>query len=383
MDRKRDLTIDLIKGMGIFLMVYRHTRAPFSEIILLFHMAVFFISSGYLYNSSKINNIQGLFNFIKRKVKSLWLPYFLFTVIFNLLNNTFISLNIYTDNPEFLLLPNAKYLELKHFFSKGQIVKEIIKAVFFQSNTQIGGALWFFGTLFYSIVLYAIVDYFLRVILKIKKTMLWQGILSVLLLICGYICSILELNLFGFARVLSVYYLIYLGYFIRQKQTMTLLNKNYKYIVCTLICCVMISLGSWFGSISVVENKYVNPIFFIIMSISGWCVLWCLAKFFIRYNFFTNNALAYLSKHSVSVIGLHFLCFKTVNFIIVSIYNFELYRIAEFPVLTDSGFWFIAYILAGIGIPLILQWIYHKFADKINMHIKKLKETGHKPKYLA
>lgn len=49
----RDITLDLVKGIGILLMVIRHARAPYSDFVLLFHMAIFFIASGYLYVSGK------------------------------------------------------------------------------------------------------------------------------------------------------------------------------------------------------------------------------------------------------------------------------------------------------------------------------------------
>ena len=45
----RNKMIDLMKGIGIFLVVLAHTEPPHVEYIKLFHMAVFFIWSGYSY----------------------------------------------------------------------------------------------------------------------------------------------------------------------------------------------------------------------------------------------------------------------------------------------------------------------------------------------
>lgn len=47
---ERYKVIDVIKGYGICLMVCGHSGAPFTNWIYLFHMALFFIASGYLWN---------------------------------------------------------------------------------------------------------------------------------------------------------------------------------------------------------------------------------------------------------------------------------------------------------------------------------------------
>ena len=69
---KRDTQIDILKGIGIFLMVFRHARGPYSDFVLLFHMALFFIASGYLYKRDNEYTKNNFVKFIKRKLKSLW-----------------------------------------------------------------------------------------------------------------------------------------------------------------------------------------------------------------------------------------------------------------------------------------------------------------------
>ena len=46
-EKERNVHIDIIKGIGIILMVYGHAAAPFKHFIYLFHMAIFFMASGY------------------------------------------------------------------------------------------------------------------------------------------------------------------------------------------------------------------------------------------------------------------------------------------------------------------------------------------------
>lgn len=54
---KRDSCIDIIKGLGISFMVAGHCGSPITKFITLFHMAIFFVASGYCYKE-KMPKIQ-------------------------------------------------------------------------------------------------------------------------------------------------------------------------------------------------------------------------------------------------------------------------------------------------------------------------------------
>lgn len=94
----RDPIIDILKGVGIILMVAGHCGFPFTRFIYLFHMAIFFMASGYCWNIKNSKTIKSVIAFCKRKLASLWLPYVIWTSIFSLLHNWFIRVNVYTDN---------------------------------------------------------------------------------------------------------------------------------------------------------------------------------------------------------------------------------------------------------------------------------------------
>lgn len=72
--------IDVTKGIAIFLMVIGHSGLPMPihRWIWSFHMPLFFIISGILYNESKYDNIL---NLAKAKFRSLVIPYLFFSVI--------------------------------------------------------------------------------------------------------------------------------------------------------------------------------------------------------------------------------------------------------------------------------------------------------------
>ena len=67
MDKKRDIAIDIAKGIGIYLVCLGHTTS--NEVVLKwlysFHMPLFFFLSGIFHSKS-----ENYFEFFKKKIKS-------------------------------------------------------------------------------------------------------------------------------------------------------------------------------------------------------------------------------------------------------------------------------------------------------------------------
>ncbi|NLG83320.1 MAG: acyltransferase family protein [Firmicutes bacterium] len=67
--------LDLMKGLGILLVVWGHTMVPRSAYIYSFHMPLFFFVSGFLFHERPAGE------FFLRKIKGLYVPYAFFTVL--------------------------------------------------------------------------------------------------------------------------------------------------------------------------------------------------------------------------------------------------------------------------------------------------------------
>lgn len=77
---------------------------------------------------------------------------------------------------------------------------------------------------------------------------------------------------------------------------------------------------------------------------------------------YINNVLCYMGKHTMIIFALHFLAFKVVSAIIIDVLGFEYVRLSEFPVITNiSSFWWLAYSLMGLLLPLFAIKQYRKF----------------------
>lgn len=202
---KRDTNIDIIKGIGITLMVLGHSQFPLTHFIYLFHMPIFFIASGYLFNLNNKHDSYSLTSFVAKKFKSLWQPFFLWNTIFIILNNLFVSLHVYaSDMYNYTQYQDTIYAQ-SHYFSLKETILEITKSFFLVGGTSMTGALWFLRELLMVVVLFAIIHYFLRKC-QMKTTLIVHGIISIVLLCFGYAIQCINMpNTTSIGTMCSVY----------------------------------------------------------------------------------------------------------------------------------------------------------------------------------
>ena len=70
---ERNNSVDISKGIGIFLVIWAHTVCPFIPEISLFHMPLFFMLSGYVFNKRDSFRIT-----LGKKIKTLLIPFAIF-----------------------------------------------------------------------------------------------------------------------------------------------------------------------------------------------------------------------------------------------------------------------------------------------------------------
>lgn len=357
--KKRDVSIDIIKGIGIFLMVAGHGGAPFTHFIYLFHMAIFFIASGYLFNGKHSESTESVFIFFKRKIKSLWVPYVVWMTIFSLLHNFFIDINIYTNNPALLDYVSGKFINTTPYWTFTDIMKNIVKGLLLHGGSQIGSAMWFLATLMEINILYCLIDFSLKKLTNNNKLLILQGIISVIFLIIGFMLSVKNKHLAGYSRVFSFYILFYIGQVIKLFD-LSNITKTVKTRIITLLLCtiILISMNS-IGSIDLGSNSYTNPIFFLIVSCAGWQLLYEIAVLTKKYVHW-RKIWVLLGQNTLSVVMLHFLSFKLVNLFEVLTMNKPEFLIAAFPTLYTNNGWWALYILAGLSVPIVMNLFWKK-----------------------
>lgn len=124
MQENRKTYVDLFKGIGIILMVMGHVGFGnrFDMLIHAFNMPMFFLASGFCFKGK-----EKFIQFLKKKIKTLIVPYFMFSFI------------------TYIVLRKNNNIEFTWFF----------KHVFWQNNvnTPIAGV-WFLTALFWANLIY-------------------------------------------------------------------------------------------------------------------------------------------------------------------------------------------------------------------------------------
>ena len=161
----RDKTLDIIKCIGIILMVVGHSGAPdyVHDIIYTFHMPLFFVASGWFFSERNMNDSRG---FAVRKLKTIYLPYLKWCVIFLLLHNVFYSLGIIND------VYGANNGSVSHWYSIKDMVVHAADFTF-RMNGYDGyllGTYWFVRSLLWGSLLLCFSSALMCRLTKLKKT---------------------------------------------------------------------------------------------------------------------------------------------------------------------------------------------------------------------
>lgn len=365
---KRDITIDIVKGIGIIMMVLGHSGFGYSSYFTNFHMPLFFIVSGCLYNNEASGSIGSVKSYILKKLKTLWFPYAAANSIFILLNNIFIGINVYTTNP---LIENIGGLNIGVVSDKMGILDMfigIVKSFFFGGGTIIGGPLWFLRALFAGLVMTCVIEFVLRKIFKglkdaSKIVFFIQVALGIIFLVAGYVFTKNSISVWKLPQFLTAYFFIMLGRVIRKTNILWKINsfkeergeKASAFMYVTVIAVLAVIL---FGlekvvKVNLADNFYTGLTGMVAVSVTGFFFTYFVAD--LLKNTFLAKGLVKCGQNTLAIMILHCLCLKAVTLAQVVIYHYENYKIAAFPILENSGLWWLAYAVCGIIIPILLN----------------------------
>lgn len=350
---ERNETIDIVKGITIILVVAGHCSSPGGTLFYLFHVALFIIVAGYCFNENYTNDVTSMKKLFISRVKSLYVPYILYHGILTLFHNVYMKLNIYTDNPNFLSVAGGSY-GLGKVFDLKDFVRQYIEILLFVGGEQLGGTGWFLSLLFGVTILYAVILFALKKIFP-RYHDAFMILISVIFMLVGYWCGKNDIYFPGrIATILSVMILFTIGKYIRQYCSK---QNGVVNVIIFVVCITVLCFCLPFATISVTDNKYTNPIFFLICSVAGWFMIYSLSVFLGEIGF-AKRVLVYVGRNTIPIIFLHFLCFKIVTAIVVTIKGYPKWQVACFPIL-DQRYWLL-YLVTGVCIPLLFNYMLQK-----------------------
>ena len=370
---QRDGRIDIIKGIGIILVVCAHTNSPFDHFICLFHMPIFFMASGYFWNTKHSESFGNLRSYTIKKVKTLWIPYAVTNAVFTLLHNVFVRSHIYEDDPAFLEMVSGRNERLTQLLSIKQICVDLVKNVLFMGQTQLGGATWFLRTLFIVVVFHAFLCWVLRNS-KAKKYVF--AVVIILTVVLAQLTAMEKLNFVGatvsscFLNVFSAYlnYLmgIYVSHLDRKGDRLSIRSITDRHpVLVTLISLAILIVMNPFTTVIMKDGLVTNVLFLVICSVAGWCFLMGIATFITKLN---GAPFEYIGRKTMPILEMHFLCFKVVSVLYILATGGNILLLASFPVLegTPAMFW-ILYWIVGLSLPILFSFC----SDRIKLYFKQ------------
>lgn len=351
--KDRDMYIDVIKGIGIFSIVIGHASWDISAgnhtlhvgtFVYFYHLAVFFFCSGYLYKDV----IEDYWQYVAKKLKGLYKPFVTYTVLYMICRNLFLDMGI---------LQGEKY-------GMGMWLVTLTNALTFNGMAEFLSAFWFLPVLFFTLCIYAAINYATRKLKKIPR----EGIRLFCYLVTGIIGLYTTEHQYGLLYNMQISYLmvpvVALGHYFacHKKQLDRWINAVGLVISFGILVLV---IRSDVGMIELIKFMIINRYLFYPVTICGIYFCLCLGKVLCK-SCILEKGFAVAGQMSFDIMALHFLAFKLVDYIACHVIgNTE--SMNAFPH-TFTDLWPIYYI-AGMVLPVIMKKIWMLAEDEVRKKI--------------
>lgn len=341
----RDENIDILKAICLICMILGHCGFPGTKFIYLFHMPLFFMASGYLFNKQRVTTYKEFQKFFFRKIKSLWMPYVVWNTVFLALQNFFLKINFYTNNLKVLTYSGSS---TQDYITWRDFIIRFIKILFLKNGTVFTSAFWFIRVLFVVEIMFAVIILALKSIrIRDKVAEIIMGLLAILSLVIGYFFSVKHISLMDFAPCFVGFNLFWLGTLMKNRFFSRCIGRR----ISIFVTFIVLAFLNTKGIILLNKNQFTNPIFLICSSICGWIFLYGISKELNKSKKVASWAYQ-INLAAIDIMALHFIGFKLVAIVQVYLKSLPEYHLARFPVLDGSGGWWILYFLAGLFLPI-------------------------------
>lgn len=267
-ENHRNPEFDIVKGIGMVLMVLGHTYGPESllwKIIYPFHMPLFYIISGYFFKEKET------FAVIRTSYIRLLKPYLFICIAVTLIRF------------------------IQHFTNSSIHVFDINSILY-----GIGPG-WFLLSLFWCrlffncIIKLAPKYYFLISFISSSAVALLYPIESSLIKFLP--------PLFALPQSLSCLIFLAIGYYVKQKDLLTILSSHtYRIVFLSVLFWLITCI---YGKVEVSNCIYKLWIIDYLGALGGTCICYYIARFINRQSTFLSTLFINISKYSVAILSFH------------------------------------------------------------------------------
>ena len=291
--------IDVYRSLAIILVVVGHATGKFNMIIYQFHMAAFFMISGY---TSKLEK-KSFTSVLIEKFFSLLVPYLGVASIGIIFVQILARLGYYDR-----LFPREYLFEIKSMFTclfRGEVYVQFL------------GPMWFLEVLFGAFIIQKVVVDILQRFLK--KYVFLRIVISLLLYLAGYyyIRNGIRIRLLFVELDLALLAQLFICLGDCSRMLVAFLDQidNRRRVFCLIYLGVGIYILYYFGFVKWNGLDYPSRIFHepyidILCQVNGSIVLYFFSRIICNFSKIIKNALLYIGEHTQGIIYFHFLFFK-------------------------------------------------------------------------
>lgn len=336
-------TFSVMKGIAIISVVLGHCPAlPFvGKFVNQYHLAVFFFVAGYFFKEKYLETPK---IFIVKRLKSLYFPYVIFGLLALYLHNVFYGLHIVGD-----------YMSMPDFILGGRNL--VVKLY---SEEALMGAMWFCPAL----LIVSYMSYFIFWLTRKHKNLRHLSFLFVMTV--GAVCCYFHIKspycVWQYAPICILFY----GGFVFKHHEDCFANVKSK-IVWSVLLLLLLGILAKYNVCAYLQPFHIaNENVFVMVCIG---IVGCIAIYLLSSTLVVTKLgkwLAVIGRYSFSIMAIHFLAFKIINFIQCLVYGYDLNKISSFPFLRLDNGWWMAYAIVGVFVPMLCSILYHKSVNIIS-----------------
>lgn len=341
-NKTRDTSIDIAKAIGIILVVLGHTEFFMKDFVYQFHLPLFFFLSGFVFNLSKIKSPK---EFFIKKIKSLYIPFITFEIIFLIFHNLFVNIGFYNELSNFNLT-----------YSFRDYIINFLKILTMGYGEQLAGPLWFLIATLEINIIFAILA---KASDKIeKKFPILLLMISIILFFVGCYTNLPRM----LSQSLIGMFFYCCGYIYKRYED----KIKFKYPFFIISIAVLI-LCTVFNTVDISQLDITFKTLLIVSGLAGVYSVLFISK---KFNFLKNKFILYCGKNTIYILALHCLVFKILMYIEIKLYDGSLELLGLFPIYQKTQLWGLIFTVFGVIIPIAIK----KVIDVIVQRTNELKE---------
>lgn len=336
---------DIVKGLGIIAIVLGHSCYFIIAFVYLFHLAIFFFVSGYMYNEKKYGDTP--FSYFGVRLAGTWPRYVFYSAIFVLTHNFFVKHGLYAG---------------QELYNHTNILTAICNNVSFSMTESVQGALWFVPVWLVSSTMFAGTVWFGRFASDyLKKPEAKLLLIAFANVGMGLVGVFLNMRKCGIAYNLQTAFLVVPIYFFAYSLRLFLpdFKKYTTWYGCLITVAILYLINTKLHIYIELASMNIPGLWFYVISVIGIYFVLSLASVAERLKPL-SALLTFLGQYSFEIMALHFAVFKLVDLFYA---RFILQTIPEnlpaFPTSFTHELWFF-YLLFGTLVPVCIGWCLNK-----------------------